>query len=136
MKKLNKQKQLLNYWRVSIKNESLIGVRIDFKQYNNYFLPKQKLLDENLRSQLGVELFAKYERFVIKIRTIDTDLADVREGKPKEISVLPLLISPFVHKRIHEHGDNKSSHKEDYIHQVWALTNFIAQELNQVLYKN
>lgn len=117
---LAEQKKLLNYWRAAIKNEQILGIKINNNQYNDYFLSKEEVEDKGISAEKSRKLFEKHKKFLVQIKceSINVENKIIKEVQEK-ILVLPIVIAPFIYKRKHEQGWYKNSQKKTYIHPVW-----------------
>ncbi len=118
--RLAEQKKLLNYWRAAIKNEQILGIKINNDQYNDYFLSKEEVEDKGISAEKSRKLFEKHKKFLVQIKceSINVENKIIKEVQEK-IVVLPIVIAPFIYKRKHEQGWYKNSQKKTYIHPVW-----------------
>lgn len=118
----SQQKKLLNYWRADIKNELMLGIKVDYYQYSQYFVESTTLKEGVLAAEKTQALFKQNKKFLkkIKLESLDPD-SNATEEKLEEKTVLPLKISPFVYERKHEHGSYQSSQKKNYIHPIWIF---------------
>jgi hypothetical protein len=112
-----RQKRLLDYWRISIKNESILGVQIH--GYDKNFVEIDMCADSKFSIQETKNLFKQHVKLIVKIPAKASNLENI--DNKKEIRVLPIRIAPFVYGRSNEGSQCKGSHKKSYFHPVWIL---------------
>jgi hypothetical protein len=120
MQQFTQQRNVLNYWRASIKNERVMGVSIPKKE--DCSIPIITRNSPIISAEKAKNLLKLHKKLTIKINT---------EGKINNKQmiqteyVLPVLIAPFVYKKIHSQGAHEYTHTQKCVYPIWiyALLN-------------
>ncbi len=113
---LKKQKNILRYWRASIKNKQFLDFKVSEIQYYECQIQDSLLQDGQINIERTNELFEKNKNLLKKVKKY---IQLIEEDKVEEEEILPIIIAPFIYTRKHEQGNYKHTEKRSFVHPVW-----------------